>query len=1158
MVVHGNRAETLRDLMIAWMRAHPLAPLEDEVVLVQSNGVAQWVKLSLAREADDPQGGGLGIAAALRLQLPAEFTWQAYRAVLGAEAVPRQSPFDKAALTWRLMRLLPRLVEGEGADARFAPLQRFLADDPELRKRHQLAERIADLFDQYQVYRADWIADWAQGRDLLRPAVGSGQPVPDDQAWQPALWRALLQEVPPGERAAGRAEVHRRFVDAVDRWDGPRPAGLPRRITVFGISSLPAQVLQVLAALGRFCEVLLCVQNPCEHDWSHIVPGAQLWQGARHRQAQRRSGAQASLFEADLHAESHPLLAAWGKQGRDFIRLLDWHDEVESYRERFERFGRIDQFEPTPGQTLLQQLQDDIRDLRPLSETRAKWPQVDPRRDRSIEFHVAHSPQREVEVLHDRLLAAFAADPTLSPREVVVMVPDIAAYAPSIQAVFGLVGRDDPRHIPFTIADQNARSQDTLLSTVARLLHLPGARLGASELQDLLDVPALRRRFKIDDDQRPVLNRWIAAAQVRWGLGEDHRASLELPAGLAQNTWEFGLQRLLLGYASGNGPSWRGLSPECEVGGQEAALLGPLLKLLQALQRHWRALSMPGTPTEWAQRLRTMLADLFEAREATAEGLTLLRLSDSLQRWQDACADAGFDQPLPLAVVREAWLSRLDAAGLGQRFFAGGVTFASLMPMRAIPFRRVALLGMNDGDYPRSRVPVDFDLMALEHRPGDRSRREDDRYLFLEALLSARDQLHVSWVGRSIRDNEVLPPSVLVAQLRDHLAQGWKARGGAGLLEALTTEHRLQPFHPDYFDPRLPHLASHAREWRAALSPVAGNEATAPLAPAESTEPLTLRQLGDFLRHPVRAFFQHRLGVRFGSTELAAEDDEPFAAGGLDGWKWQDELIQAQRAALRAGTSREAALDAQLQRLAERGVLPLGGFAEGVRAALAEPMARLFDAYAKAQAEWPQECPPEPVSCAGPQPGLVLEDWLDGLRSGPGGARARITIDSSSLIEEKPRSGWRRDKLLVHWVVHLVGNQSAPMTSVIVSKKGVARLQPLSPDAARAHLHALMAARQDGLRRPLPLPVKSAFTWLGTPAVPDADAPRRAARSSYEDHDPAYGRRAEMADCAYLARAYPDFDSVWGEDFQALARRLLQPLCEALGPAPDPRREAAP
>lgn len=1150
MAVHSNHPESLRDLMLAWMGRHPLAPLEDEWVLVQSNGVAQWLKLSLARDAAQ---GGVGIAAALQTELPSSFIWQAYRAVLGRQAVPPASPFDKPLLVWRLMRLLPALL----GEAVFAPLSRFLDDDADLRKRHQLAERLADLFDQYQVYRADWLADWARGDDVIATSRSGRQPLPDELLWQPRLWRALLDDVGAAGATSSRAAVHQRFLAAVAAWQGERPFGVPRRLVVFGISSLPQQSLEVLAALSRWMQVLMCVHNPCEHDWSHIVADKDLLRAERLRQ-RRRAGGEGDIAEEGLHLHAQPLLAAWGKQGRDFIRLLDTYDEHEAYAQRFSAIGqRIDCFESNPRDTLLRQLQDDIRDLRPLAETRATWPAQGEQADDSIRFHITHGPQREVEVLHDQLLAALARDSTLSPRDVIVMVPDVAAYAPHIQAVFGLPALDDPRHIPYTLADQSQRHHDPLLGALDKLLALPQSRVTVSDVLDWLEVPALRARFGIEAHQLPLLHRWISAAKIRWGLHAEQRGTLDLPDGLAQNSWDFGLQRMLLGYAVGTGEAWSGIEPLDEIGGLEAALLGPLIQLLSALEAHWRLLSTRATPAEWGLRLRGLLDDFFVTSEDT-DGFTLQRLESALQDWLDACTSAGLSDELPLSVVREHWLNQIDQQGLNQPFFAGAVTFATLMPMRAIPFRVVALLGMNDGDYPRSRVPMDFDLMGQDYRPGDRSRREDDRYLFLEALLSAREHLHISWVGRSIHDHSERPPSVLVAQLRDHLAAGWHEAddpAGQRLLHALTVEHRLQPFHPAYFtlgdDARL---FSHAREWRIDLQAQAATsevQPEGPLAPFSFEGPLTLRLLADFLKDPVRSFFRQRLGIRFEDDDPVGEDQEPFAIDALENWQLQDELIQAQKAALTAGAARHDALAAELARMARRGDLPAGHFADLVQAELAEPMDAMFDEYAKALAEWPMALPDVALDHLpdGSDETLRLADWLSGVRANAQGERARLVLDSGSLVKKQR---YRHDKLVPFWVAHLAAHlDGVPITSFIISKAGNVTLKPLGIEQARAHWSELLRAWQAGLLQPLPLALRSAFAWLNEGGAQADDRPnakaREAARAAYEDSDPTFNQFGERDRNAYLARAFPTFEALWGGGaFAAWSVALLQPLSDVL------------
>jgi len=1183
MLVHGNQPERLRDLIVQWITQHPLAPLEKEVILVQSNGIAQWLKLALAA---DPADGGCGIAAALDLSLPSRFLWHVYRAVLGADAVPEVSPFDKSRLVWRLMRMLPERL----GDAGYEPLSRFMARDDDQKKRFQLAQRVADLFDQYQVYRADWLAAWANGDDVRIDARGRRTPLPDDARWQAALWRALLDDVrehaPNGAGAAfaGRAGVHDAFLRAAGAWndgdDSARPAGLPRRVVVFGISSLPRQSLEVLAALARWTQVLMCVHNPSMHYWADIVADKDLLRAAHARQ-RRRAGAPAVLDDTQLHLHAQPLLAAWGKQGRDFIGLLDEYDSDEqrdSYAPAFTRIGqRIDLFDGVDADTLLRQLQDDIRDLRPLHETRAQWPDVDPEFDRSIRFHVAHSPQREVEILHDQLLAAFADDPSLRPRDVIVMVPDIEVYTPHIQAVFGLLDRDDPRHIPFSVADRAQRAFDPLIGALETLVALPQSRVTVGDVLDLLEVPALRARFGIDADDVPTLRRWIDGANIRWGLHAAQRASLGLPAAddlPAPNSWSFGLRRMLLGYAVGDhAHAWQGIEPYGEVGGLDAALLGPLMRVVDALDRTWTTLRTPATVDVWCERLRALKSTFFAAVDGD-DAYTLDRLDDALEAWRDACAEAALTGELPLSVVAENWLAELDGSGLSQRFFAGAVTFATLMPMRAIPFRRVCLLGMNDGDYPRSRTPLDFDLMRGDYRPGDRSRREDDRYLFLEALLSARDHLHVSWVGRSVTDNTPRPPSVLVGQLREHLRNGWRlaAHDGAGsdaLLDALTVEHRLQPFSADYFParPDASPLFTYADEWNrpapVSAAPAASAAARLVLPPATRDEPLAVRELAEFLRDPLRAFFRQRLRVGFDAEDAASENHEPFSVDALRTWQLQNELIRAQVAALVRGDGDvETAALARLERMHRSGDLASGGFGEVIASELMAPMADLFERYRGALARWPHALDGQYEVALDTvlDDGRVrsIDDWIDDLRAGDDDARGRVILDAGALVKDRQ---YRGERLIAYWVAHLAAQCAAgDVTTVVVSKVGSVEFAPVPAALAQQRLLALLRAWDDGMRRPLPLAARTAFAWLRK--LPDAaaraaDAPPDAwdaARTVYE------GGARQPGECdvnAYLQRAYPDFDALAASgEFATLALELLLPLHRAI-PAASKARSAA-
>ncbi|HEX7816249.1 exodeoxyribonuclease V subunit gamma [Dyella sp.] len=1134
MVIHGNRLEDLRDLLAAWLARAPLRPLEDEVMLVQSNGIAQWLKLALARAPDQ---GGLGISAAVNMQLPGRFLWTAYRATLGEAGVPATSPFDKSRLTWRLLRLLPDLLHDED----FRPLADFLGQG-DWDRRFQLAERIADLFDQYQVYRADWLADWEAGIGQLRDEWrGRSTALPPDQHWQARLWQRLVDDVPAALRHSHRAAVHRAFVDQMANLP-ERPAGLPRRVVVFGMSSLPQQTLEALTALARFTQVFLVVANPCRHYWADIIEERELFRSTQRRHLGKPGLPDEPRFE-DLHLHANPLLAAWGKQGRDFIRLLDAFDQPERYRRQLASWNRgIDLFTDvgaTRDAPLLAQIQQAILDLEPLPATperRKPWH----RDDTSLSFHVAHNRQREVEVLHDRLLALFEqasqAGTPLAPRDVMVMVPDIQAYAPHVQAVFGRIGRDDPRYLPYAVADQRHRGGVPLLVALERLLTLPDSRFAVSEILDLLDVPALRQRFGIEETSLPQLRRWIEGAGVRWGLDAEQVGSLDLPP-IEQNSWQAGLRRMLLGYATGDGVVWRDIAAFGDVGGLDAAIVGPLRQLLDQLARHWHIMREPAPPHVWMQRLRQLLADCFDPGQDSGDSDLLARLDDALQAFGDACAQAQLDEAIPLPIVREHWLSAIDENRLSQRFVSGAIGFGTLMPMRAIPFRVICLLGMNDGDYPRRPAPVDFDLMTLPGlaRPGDRSRREDDRYLFLEALLSARETLHISWMGLNERDNSSMPPSVLVGQLRDYIAAGWHDQS-LSVLPALTTMHPLQAFSRRYFDAQSPApLGTYAREWESARQALPAGT-TSPLPEVTPESAVGLTPLYDFLAKPVRYFFQQRLKVYFDQADPDVADEEPFVLTGLERYEAERQLLDV---AMQSPSPGEA-IAAAAYRLRAQGALPPGGFGSLAQAELDEQASALSIRWHEALARYPLLDEPREIRLL--VDGWRIEDWLDGLRIQDRGYR-RLTWVQGSLREGK---SLRHEKLIPAWVVHLAANaQGIALTTQVIGIDAQPVMAACDPIAAERQLQHLVAAMQQGLTQPLPVSARAAFAWLA--AEHNGKSPMEAARLAYEGSE--FGGMGDLQRDAYLARAWPGFDAMHRAGFEAclpLYRALVDGVIEEI------------
>lgn len=1084
--LHLFRANRLERLAkhLAGLLSLPLPdPFEPETVVVQNLGMARWLEQQLAER--------LGIAANIDFPLPARFLGRMTSCWL--PELSQEQGLGREELTWRLYAVLPSLL----ADPAFAELRGYLGQEIDEGKRYQLCRRIADLFDQYPVYRPEMILEWDAGKD---------------EQWQARLWRAVTA----GATAPHRAALRQRFWEAMQAGEQPsRP--LPSRAVFFGLTALAPASMDLLRGLAGFMEIHLLLCAPCQAYWGDIV-------SERNRE---KHACRLGKHVADLHDVGNPLLASMGHAGK---ALFDWLSEESLDEEKFQA--------PTDNARLLHLLQHDILELRDRRDGESARRTLLAPGDHSLQVHSCHSPLREVQVLHDRLLHLFEELPDLAPRDIVVMAPEIETYAPWIEAVFSSVPEE--HHIPWTIADRRAPASRPLIAAALGLLGLPDSRLEAPPLLDLLEMPAVRHRFGLEQADLPCLRQWVRESNIRWGADGAHRAACDLPAA-EENTWEFGLDRLFLGYALPPGQELcLGLAPCFGAEGSDAAALGVLAEFFARL-RQWRdILHRPLPAAEWPEQFRHLLDAVF-LPDLEDEEEQLQEMRDAMSRLAEDCGRAGCAEPLSATLVARCLEEALSGHEASRGYLGGRMTCCNMVPMRSLPFRVICLLGLNDTDFPRRQRPSGFDLMAQKPRKGDRSRRADDRYLFLEALISARDVLYLSYVGRDIRDDSVREPSVLLSELLDYVCRAWRLPDGAGaknesdddgdpVRQHLVTQHPLQPFSRRLFDRDDPRLFSYSGAWLQAAGGTVGPNvfADVPLPPGDTQEEPTVR-LDDLIRYwtdPAGEFLSRALGVRKPREEEALEASEPFDLEGLAGHGLRNELLQRIVAVDAADFERTAEDFLQVARA--RGELPHGTPGELALRRQARPVLDLAQRLRKYPAD--------------PAPDLSVDASI---------AHFRLAGTLPSRAVRGGLLGWRCGRLrakdrLTAWITHLacslLQGDTARQYEVepdAQGKNATLTLQALSIDAATDHLATLLALRRQGLARPLPfLPETSlAMALKGMPA----------ARAAWEGGEHSRGESKDFA-ARVVWRDDGPMGGEGGEDeFASVAAQVWRPLLAAGG-----------
>lgn len=1037
-VERSNRTEILLEDLSRRLMEGKRDPLVPASVVVQGPGMERWLAQSIARR--------IGVCANVDFLFPQALLDRAFEEMGGPRAELGR-PWELGRLVWSVARELA----AHRGDPDFAPLELHLEAPDGAWRLVQLARQIAILLDRYATFRPEWLRQWRMGRAS-----------PDDPTavWQARLVRALA-EASDEEPFAERASVFLERIDRAGQGTDPEIAShleraFPHGIEIFAVSTLPPLYLSVLDGLARIVDVHLSILSPTRVWW------ADLWREVR--DADREGDFSEGNSEVGLFASPPPmarLLAGLGRLGGDFQRCLEERSSTEEVEH--------ERYVLSPGDTLLARLQRQILDLEPPGEDeRIVRPEDD-----SIQVHLCHGPRRELEVVFAQLHEAFRESPTLLPEDVIVMAPRIDTIAPDIEAIFGAARGQGA--IPHRIADRGALRRSPVAEAFVALLELIPGRATRGEVIDWLAREPVRSRFDLDEASVESVSDWAARAGVRFGLDADHRAALALePSGA--HTWAEGLSRLALAHAVGpSGALYAGLAAESLGPLVDPAVLGALGELEDLLSATRAEAARGRTVPDWCRWLVELLASSCAEDDASAH--EHVRLRSQLQKLSENAAAAGFDGEIPFEAIREEVVGVLTSSPAPQAFLAGGVTFCELVPLRAIPFRVVVIVGLSDEAFPRGRPAPGFDLMARAPRAGDRNPRSDDRYLFLEALVSAREKLILTVPGRDVRDGRDQPASIVVTELLEAIDATFASETGA-IRDRLIVRHPLQASDPRYFEAEAPRglcgvdseAYAGARARRAALA-AGGGEARRFLSPglmesvSKEERGLDLSALVERITHASRFFVRERLRLRLPRWEEGVSELDPASLEGLSRWRLGSALL----AEVVAGVPQEEAFE----HLAAFPSSPRGLAGRTVLRKLQEEVIQLATVVES-------ERQAEPV--AAHETTLILspeghgEVWLSGRLDGLT-KRGRVEFGFTRLGARSELAAWIHHLFLCVCVEE--GLEVAPRTTLVgrpeSEKKGKAGPVVFFEQvpAAREELTRLVGWAFDAARTPLPFFLRS-------------------------------------------------------------------------------------
>jgi len=1016
---NSNRLEKLLEILAQILETPISSPLAPEIFVVQSQGMSRWISLGISRYA--------GISANFKFFYPNDFMQFLFNQMM--PDVPDSPLNDSETVTWKIMKLLQEFHAQKG----FERIDQYLEKDTDEIKKYQLAGRIADVFDQYLLFRPEMVLKWEKG---------------DENHWQANLWRALSIK----GKSSHRASLSKKF-QVICSDIQKVPPDFPERISIFGISALPKFHMELFETISNFTSVNLFLMNPCREYWGDILSNREI---QKRTQNKTTSGIPMDF----LHLEQgNALLAALGTMGRDFFEM------VNGFNCEF-----VELFESPGENNLIQHIQSDILNLKGKPENENRKILIS-ENDRSITIHSCHSPMRELEILHDHLLDLFEKNDSLTPADILVMAPDIEIYSPYIRAVFDLPTGDN-RWMPYSITDRSMMNESIIIQTFFAIVNLSGSRYRVTDVIPIIESSVVRAKFELTENDLQLICQWILDTRIKWGINSNHREMMGLP-GIHENSWEAGIERMLLGYAmAGRGKKeFSGILPYDLIEGSSAFAAGKFVAFVKQLFSFVRSLKTPRGLEEWKVVFEDLLGSFFQLDEEGEREIQTFR--QALNDIETKGRDASFDQKISVEVIKNHLTTVLRKKGFGSGFISGGITFSTMLPMRSIPFDVICLLGMNHDAYPRQTPKSEFDLISQNPRPGDRSRRHDDQYLFLESILSVRKNLYISYVGKSIRDNSQIPPSVLVSELIQYIEQGYKLKTGS-LPEQIVTEHKLQPFNPVYFNSsghgqKSDRFFSYSNEDLKGARCIQGKRSnpepffTRGLPdPEEELKTIDLGELQRFLLNPSKYLLNKRLGLFLEAGEKGMDDTEPFELDNLDRFRLSHNLVDQN---LHGKDAKR-----YLEILRSEGVLPHGKVGDSVFDRIHDNTKNFSEKVKRLL----HDDLPEPIDFNLEISGVILKGKIDSVYG-----RKAVWYRYGPI---------RPKDQLNAWVTHLVLNElqidGDPIKTIFAgldeksTKDAVWKVLEFSPvDNPRKFLEQILLKYREGLKKPLKFFPKTSYKF---------------------------------------------------------------------------------
>ncbi len=792
-------------------------PFRAKEIIIENSAQADWLTFEIAKH--------FGVAFNLKFTFINDF----FKTILETfEKNIDLNYYSKHNLQWRIIKILqnnPNINE----------ILSLYLEDNNPAKLFQISKLIAQLFYQYQIFRPDLIIDW--NKNIFKLDTKNDH-------WQFKIWQEIKKDI----NFTDYSEIILQFLRYENNFE---KINLPKTLNIFGIFYLPPIFLKLLEKLSSNSSINLYIFNPCPQEY---------WFDLKTEKEKLKKQNYFDLSTAEINYEEtkNSLLTYLGKTGREFLDSL-FNLSNLSEEDLTQDYTEIN------NNTLLKLLQKDILTLEDANFIdRIKIPIKT--QDYSLEIHSCHNILRELEVLKDYLFKLFSQDQSLTPQDIFVLTPNITEYAPYIEAIFTKIAPKTP-YFEFSICDLKLLNENKFINLFLKILQFKNENFKITKILELLDNTIIQHAFGFNLNSLQIIKNWLKETDIKYGLNKNKNPATE-------NTWENGLQRLLLSFALTQEKNefylehgyFSNLLPTKTIEGDNSILLGNFIYFLDQLNNLYLSIKNQENISNWQEILFYIIDEFIKPSDDFLNEVVILKnlILGLTNKETNLIKYANFTSKISLDLLLFYLQDQLTEMGYNKPFFRRGITFGNINSLAGIPNKIICVLGLNQNIFPQKPLKTSFDLLTKYPLKGDLNYHDLDKYHFLLTLLSAETNLYLSYIGQNQTDLSLIPSSPIITELKKYLQANFIDENNQDIVEKVCFSEKLFGFNPAYFQKNTKSASFSLENYQIAQN-LQNNDVKIKKnnlsKPDSKFQFLNLSDFLNFFQNPIKFFFEKRLNI---------------------------------------------------------------------------------------------------------------------------------------------------------------------------------------------------------------------------------------------------------------------------------------------------------